>query len=394
MTLPNVIITLANGQLGGVNPADDSVAGLLLTGNAVEGKFELGKHYLLNGTAVLETLGITEVNNPLIYKDVAAFYAQAGEGSELHLLAASSDTSLTEMCDTVAGSPIRKLLDQSSGRVRILGVNCLPDETYEADLTQCIDKSAITAAMSLQNVADSYAEQVMPFRALLCAPGWNGDTSSLFKPNTSSYNRVGMVLGSAGTIGSAGAFVSAIGEVVGRASAIDVHQSIARVRDGAVLSEAYFTDGKSMNEHYGEMNLLHDAGYIFFRDYPGRSGGYFNAGSMATSVSDDYSRLQNGRVIDKASLIAYTAYIDEIKDNLEVDTDGNISQAVCLSLQSIIDNAILAQMGDQISSFESYINPNQNVLSTGTFDVVCKIIPKGVTDTINVQLGFSNPAIS
>ncbi len=393
MALPNVKITLANGQLGGVNPTDDSVAGLLLTGNEVEGKFSLGTHYLLNGTTDLEDLGITKENNPLIYKDVVAFYAGAGEGAELHLLAASSGTSLSDMCATRSGSPVCKLLDASSGRVRLLGVNNLPAEDYEADVAQGIDADAIEAMRALQQVAESYAGQVMPFRAMICAPNWNGDTNNLFVPNTASCNRVGMVLGSSGAIGNSHSYVSAIGELIGRASAIEVHQSIARVRDGAVVANAYFTDGKAMNEHYGKMNLLHDAGYIFFRDFPGKSGGYFNQGSMATSEGDDYSRLHNGRVIDKASVIAYVTYLEEIKDNLMVDGDGNISQSICLSLQSMIDNAILSQMGDQISLFESYINPKQNVLSTGVFDVVCRIIPQGVTDAINVQLGFSNPAV-
>ncbi len=393
MALPNVKITLANGQLGGVNPTSDSVAGLLLTGNQVEGKFELGKHYLLSGTADLEELGITPANNPLIYKDVVAFYAQAGEGAELHLLAVSSATSLSDMCATVAGSPVCKLLDASSGRVRLLGVNRLPAEGYEADTVQGIDADAITAMLSLHQVAENYASQVMPFRAAICAPNWNGDTNNFFAPNSASCNRVGMVIGSSGAVGNTNTYVAAIGELIGRASAIEVHQSVARVRNGAVVANAYFTDGKAMNEHYGTMNLLHDAGYIFFRDFPGKSGGYFNQGSMAASAADDYSRLHNGRVIDKASVLAYVTYLEEIKDNLMVDADGNISQSVCLSLQSMIDNAILSQMGSQISSFESFVNPKQNVLSTGVFDVVCKIVPQGVTDAINVQLGFSNPAV-
>lgn len=56
----------------------DGVAGMVLTGVAVAGKLELNKHYQLSGTADLVTLGVTADNNPLVYKEVTAFYEQAG----------------------------------------------------------------------------------------------------------------------------------------------------------------------------------------------------------------------------------------------------------------------------------------------------------------------------
>ena len=70
----------------------DGVAGMVLTGVAVAGKLELNKHYQLSGTADLVTLGVTADNNPLVYKEVTAFYEQAGDGSELHLLVVAEAT--------------------------------------------------------------------------------------------------------------------------------------------------------------------------------------------------------------------------------------------------------------------------------------------------------------
>ncbi len=391
MALPNVVIKLGNGGLGGVVATDDAVVGLLLTGAEVADMLTLNTHYVLSGTADLETYGITAANNPLVYKEVVAFYSVAGEGAELHLVVAAEATTLAEMCAVDAGSPLKVLIDGASGRIRVVGVNKIAPDGYELDVTSEIDADAIAAAAAAHSVAESYAGDVMPFRVLLAAPSWSGATDSLYAPNTASYNRVGFVIGSSGECD--GVYPAAIGEALGRVAAIEVHQSIARVKDGAVVPSAYFTDGKAMNEHYAEMAALHAAGYIFFRDYSTKSGGYFNAGCMAAPETDDYSRLHAGRVIDKAAVIAYNTYIEEIKDNLLVEDDGSISKAVCVSLQSMINNAIFSAMGTQISNFESYVNPDQNVLSTGEFSVVCNITPQGVTDAINVTLGFINPSI-
>ena len=98
MALPNVIIALGNGNTGRSAATADGVAGLLLTGSAVSGKLELGRHYQLSSTRDLTTLGITAENNPLADKEVKAFYAQAGDGAELHLMVVAAATTVYLMC--------------------------------------------------------------------------------------------------------------------------------------------------------------------------------------------------------------------------------------------------------------------------------------------------------
>lgn len=125
MALPNVNITLGNGNLGRVASTTDGVAGLLLTGTPVTSsdpvvkKLELNKHYLLSGTNDLATLGVTAENNFLINKEVRAFYGQAGEGAELHLLVVSDTTTLTAMCATDVASPLNTLINAAGGRIQI-----------------------------------------------------------------------------------------------------------------------------------------------------------------------------------------------------------------------------------------------------------------------------------
>lgn len=389
MSRPNVNITLGNGNLGRVQTSDDGVAGLILTGTVVSGKLELNKHYLLGGTADLIKLGVTENNNPLIDKEVKAFYEQAGEGAELHLLVISDATTLTVACAAVESSPLNKLIDAAGGRIRLVGVNKLPSASYKPTLTECIDGDVITAVAAAHATAESQTKKVCPFRVLLPAALWNGDTESLYAPMESTYNRVGVVIASDDKTNK----TAAIGRVLGRASKIAVHQSIGRVKDGAIATGGWLTDGTEYQEASSKINLLHDAGYITYLKYPTKNGCYLNGDPMAAPMTDDYSELHLGRVIDKAYTIIYNTYITEIMDNITVSEDGKLSSAVCLYFESLINNAIGVAMGTEISSFSAYVDPSQNVLSSGVLAISGKIVPQGVIKEINFGLSFSNPAI-
>lgn len=391
MPLPNLVIKLENGALGQVSATADGVAGLILTGAAVPDKVALNKVLQLSSTRDLKTLGITAENNPLVYKEVVAFYEQAGDGSELYLVIVPEATTLTKMCSAEDGSPLKKLIDYAKGRIRLVGINRIAPAEYEADITQGIDADVVTAAAAAQNVADDYQAKIAPFRMLIPALGWGGTTENLFKPREASYNRVGVVLAADQIIGNTPS--AAIGRILGRAAAIPVNYSIARVKSGTIAAAGYMTDGRTPEECAGLHESLHDAGYIFYRTFVCKNGYYLNDDCMAAPLSDDYSGLALGRVIDKAIIIAYTTYISEIQDSIEVDDSGNLPQALCTYFESNIQNAIAANMQNEISDFNVRIDPKQNVLSTSTMNISCSITPKGVLKTINVTLGFTNPAL-
>lgn len=390
MARPNVNITLGNGNLGRSAATDDGVAALLLTGAAVSGKLELNKHYQLSGTADLVALGVTSDNNPLVYKEVTAFYEQTGDGAELHLLVVAEATTLTQMCDSAADSPLRKLIDASGGRVRLVGVNKIPPTEYEADTTQGIDKDAITAAEKAQAVIESYAAgKVNPFRLLMPAPALDAEVDSLFKPRESSTNAVCYVLAS----DDATKHTAAIGRVLGRAASLSVHQSIGRVRSGSIGTDMYLTDGQSYIDADGLADSLHDAGYIIPVAYPRKNGAYLNGDPAAAPVTDDYAQLRYGRTVDKARIIVYDTLIDEILDDVDTDSDGDLSAGQRTSYEGMIENAVLTQMNGEITSFAVSIPEGQNILTSETIRVVCRIQPKGVVTTFEVTLEFTNPAI-
>ncbi len=414
MALPGVKIEIGNGGLGRVAASDDGIAALLLTGSGVtkeittvkDGEtvtetktlFETDKHYQLSSTKDLDTLGITSKNNPLVYKEVCSFYAQAGEGAELHLMAVAPETKLSEMVNTVATSPLSKLIEAAAGRIKIVGVNRLATKNDELARTKGIDDDAVTAAEKAHQTAESYAGKIMPFRVFLPAPQWTGETGeNFFNPSGSSYNRVAMVLAADFAYKESDdanpQYPAAIGMVLGRAAKAEPQQDLGRVKFGSIASDGYFTNGSKFLEKQGIADSLNDAGYIFFLNYPGKNGCYLNGCPMACAPSDDYAVLNNGRIMDKAMRIAYDTYITEIMDNVKVGDDGKLPSGVCSSFESMIENAVASLMDGQISSFKAYVNPAQNILSTSTLQVECSIVPLGVLKTIKVLLAFSNPAL-
>lgn len=392
MALPNVIITLANGALGQVAATDDGVAGLILTGVAVAGILELNTVYQFSSTRDLKTHGVTEEDNPLVYKDVTAFYEQAGDGAELYVIVVSEATTLTQMCSMDDDSPIRKLINFARGRIRLVGINRIPATGYQPDTDDTgIDNDAVLAATSAQAVAQSYEAKVNPFRILIPGLLWDGKTDKLFKPREASFNRVGFVLASDKQIEDT--YSCAIGRVLGRAAAYPVNYSVARVKSGSIAPDGFLSDGRTPETAEGQHALLHEAGYIFYRTFVGKNGYYLNDDCMAAPLSDDYNSLNLGRVIDKAIIIAYITYIDEINDNVELDEKGNLPKGVSVDFENRIEKAVAIQMSGEISNFSAYINSNQNILSSSRMTVVCKIVPKGTLREIIVELGFENPAL-
>lgn len=389
MALANVNITFGNGALNRSSATSDGVAGLILTGQAVAGKLNLDQVYQLSSARDLGNMGVTAENNPLVFKEISAFYAQAGDGAELYVVVTAQTVSLTEMVADADNSPIHKLIAGGGGRIRLVGLN-KNEAADPEDFTENIDPDAVTAAAALNTIAESYFSKMRPFRAFVPANGWTGETAGMFQPREASYNRVGFVLAADEQIGDV--YSPAVGQVLGRAAGIGVHQSLARVKSGAIAVSGWLADGSRPDDSIGKWEALDDAGYIFYRTFTSKNGLYLNDDPMAAPLSDDYSSLRYGRVIDKAALIAYNAYIDEIQDNVEVDANGNIPDGACRYYEGLLDRAVLTQMGDQISSFETYIDPAQNILSSETMNVVAKLVPQGIQKTINVKLGFDNPS--
>ena len=393
MALPGVNIEILNGQLGRVAGTADGVAGLIGTGVAASG-LALGTPKQIFGTEDAKALGIDDAydtaNATDLYRQIKDFYAQAGEGAELWIMIVSNTTTLTNMVDS-AGNIAPALLDAAEGRIRLLGITRNPAGTYVPAVTSGLDDDAKDAVMAAQTLATNYAGQYKPVRVLVEGRAFQGTASSLYDFRGGTQNRAGIVLQGLGLNKKS----AAVGLALGRMAAEPVQRDLGRVKSGDLnLSSAYLSDGQKIETYsLGEWGQIHNKGYIFARKFQGKSGYYFNGSVACTAITDDYSSLARGRVIDKALVITYTTYVNEILDDIEIDADGYMAPAVVKSYQAKIETAINENMTrkEEISGVSCQIDPRQNVLATDKVSITLSIRPKGYTKNIEVKLGFSNP---
>lgn len=386
MSLPKVDITLENGLLGQVGIGDDGVAGLICSG-AAPANLSLGTPVLITSLDQAENqYGISTSSNA--YRNIKQFYSEAGEGAELYIMIVANTTTMVDMCDKTKDFAT-KLLTYGAGRIRLLAVAKEPDAGYVPTVTAGIDQDILDALANADALALDYQGNYQPVRILLEGADFDDNIAELDDLRQKSFNHAGIVLGSDSEDGR-----GCVGLALGRAARVPVQRNIGRVKDGplANIIAAYLGTKKVDSEMtLGDLGLVNDKGYIFMRAYTGRDGFFFNDDPMAALATDDYNSLARGRVIDKAIVISYDTYVQELLDEVQVDADGKISAIIIKYLQTRITNAINTAMQGEISGFSAFIDPSQDIISTGKLNIVERITPVGYNKTIEIKLGFSNP---
>ncbi len=366
MSFPKVDIQLQNGQLGAVEDLGGGKGGLLVlvddvTDHAAGEVVDYGSYDEL----------------PEELQAIAGMerYFDLAEGVTVAVMVAPSTTSIADAVSKTSTTPYLKKMLETDTDIRLVGViGVLAANDLE---------TACSAAHVLANVrAGEYAPVVV------FLPYAYAEADTVLDLSESSYNRVGVCVSQEG---------EEIGLLIGRLASTPVQRNIGRVKDGSMPIDDPVIDATSDPVLYVSTGLttiksLHDKGYITMRTHIGRTGVYFTDDPLACLATDDYHSIALRRVIDKAIVITYDTYLDELLNEVEFTSDGKIKPAMVKYLQSIIETAITNQMlsDGEISAVECYIDSDQAILTTGKIEIVLKIVPVGYLKTIVVKLGFTS----
>lgn len=390
MARPGVTIEIQNGQLGQTAGTADNVVGMVTSGLTHNG-ITIGESYRVFSLSEAEGLGVTSLAHPDVYPRIKRFYDEAGEGAELWFMVVSDATLMASVCD-LNNDFARKLQYDSGGRIRVMAISRLP-VGYAPDFTGFgIDPDVKDAAEKAHALGEQLASEFMPCRFIIEGRDYQGNSADLFDFSTTNYNRASVVISRVSSNGS-----TAHPEVLlGRIAKIPVHRNPGRVKDGALSIDAgYLSDGSKIDTvDSATLDAIHDKGYILFSKYLGVDGYFVSDDPTCTIASDDFNSLARGRVIDKALILVYQTYVQEILDDVQVDDDGRISAGVIKSYQSGISNVLEQEMfeADELSTApEVVIDPNQDILASNKLEVSISLVPKGYNKAIVIQLGFSNP---
>lgn len=386
MALSNVNITVNRDGLGLIAVQSDGAAGISLRGEAVSGKLELSKPYLIYSLADAEKLGIEATGvNAAAYRQIDEFYQTAGTGTKLYIILSDKASKNSALKET-----LKKMLEYANGSIVLLGMSW-PDAAKTSPVEQGgLIKEVFDTQTMLQTLSVEYTNRIMPFISVIDGAGFKGDANALTDLTTMNNYRTVISLTATDNSG-----VGAIGQLLGSIMAQPVHRKISRVKNGSLpmtQGEAFLTDKVSIEGRDEQLGTITDKGYLVYRTFPGRTGYFYNGDFTATLPTDDLCSIARLRVMDKALKIAYNTYVNELDDEIDVTEDGNLEPAHVSYLQEVIYNQIMGNMSDSISGFSVIIDPSQNILSGKGLDISLSITPKGYLNPINVTLGFQNPA--
>lgn len=387
MSLPDVIISRTNGQLGRVQPTIDNVFGLVISGVAVAGKIALLQPVLLTSIADLTTYGLVTATNPLAVHVITKFYAQAEPGTELYLILYSDATMLNDVCDKTTGA-VKTLVDFADGRIRGVFIHKKMPGGYTPTITTGLDADVIAAQTKLQAFCVEQGAANNPLFAVIPGFGFTkAAIAALADQSQNTANQVAILLAADDATG-----IAAIGTLAGWMAKHAVHQNIGRVAHGAVLNLAWLVDGSTAKEVKNSWAILHDKRYIFFRQYNQKSGFFFNDDPTTCPVSDDFSSLSWNRIINKAHVLAYGVLVDRLNDDVPTnETTGGIAPSVCSDWEGAVENAIQTAMVNegQVSAVECLVDPGQDVVATDKVVASIRVVRNGQSKTIQVDIGYT-----
>lgn len=381
MSLPKVSVGYSNGNLLQQIDAIDGIAGVVVT---VDSNELIGVVNIVYNLLDAETKGYTLVGEPFAHSVLKEFYAEVAGNQKLYILGTADTMTMAGALDKEDVIGAIKLIRESEGTVRLLGVCRKPDDGYDPG-TAFLDADVEAAVLASKTFCEAQLAELRPLRVLIDGRVVNEDSNDIYEPKTSSNGFAGVVLGGKSNTGTA-----SVGAALGRLVKYGSEIKIGKVANGPLSFGTAYIGTKDIKTLFN-LAELHGKGFISFMKHPGKAGIYFGIDRMAST--DDYRLLAHGRVVDKAAIIAAATYTEEIEDEVNVDpVTGFIDETEIKHMESKIEQQVNAGMGNQISGIEFYINPAQDIINTDTLNTQLRVIPKGYKSFINVDLGLKSPA--
>ncbi|BAV09393.1 hypothetical protein SAMN05421788_101829 [Filimonas lacunae] len=377
MSYPKVVVTYSNGNLLSDVSAVDGIAGLAGTVNTVALQ---GAPVEVYNLADAESKGFTEAAEPVMYRHLQEFYGEVGGNQELHVMGVAATQTMASILDDTNAAGAKKLIAAADGKIRLLGVFRTPPSGYNAG-EKFLDADVEAAVTKAKTFAQARLSELSPLRVLVEGRVAKEDSADVFTPDTASNGFAGVVLGGSQSNGSA-----SVGLALGRAVKYPAHIKIGKVANGPLSITTAYVGSKPIKEVVNLENL-HGKGFISFMKHPQKAGIYFGIDRMASN--DDYRLLAYGRILDKAAVVAAATYVEQIESEINVTTEGKVSDADITYLSGLIEQQINSNMGEQISKVQVVISPAQDIVNTSKIFIKLRIIPKGYTSFIEIDLGLT-----
>lgn len=405
------------GGLGRRNPSADNIAGMVMGGVAVADKIALGEPKKLIQLQDAIALGLNaaydSTNDVQVYYHIAEYFRINPNGT-LYIMLVAKGTTQTEMWD-VEEQFCAKLFNAHKD-IKMMATVLNPAASYEPTVTNGIDIDAENAAAKAQAlVADLFTKSLYLDICLIEGRNVSGTYADLLDTTEENAPNIKFVIGADETqvsLNDEYAGTAFMGLALGSIGVRQVNESIGSV-EIAVLPESrrgdvsysltdvslgrmevpVLTNGQTFASLTPvEQATLTAKGYLYAGFFEGYDGVYFNSSRTAVENASDFATIENNRVWNKAARIVRESLTPKIRGVVPVTADGQLTPTIIGRWSERVKAAIDRMVKDgEISSYDFYMNPAQDVLAGDPIVTQLTVVPTGIANAITNQIGFSNP---
>jgi hypothetical protein len=148
---------------------------------------------------------------------------------------------------------------------------------------------------------------------------------------------------------------------------------------------------------------LDAARFCVLRTVEGIAGVYVNRPQLFSAAGSDYELMPHRRIINLAKAALRVYFMRRLNKAIKVDTStGYILESEAQEIEAgahaavaaVLDPGPKASGGGFAQGRYVQLSRTDNLISTKTMTVQCKVVPLAYPEAINVSVGFSNPAMA
>lgn len=409
-----VNITLGGGNLGRSAAEKDGTAGIIVSGVAVGGSFNLGDVLgPFKTIEEVEAIGIDAdydtTNTTNAYQHCKEFFEYAEQfggimGDGLYIMVVAKTVSMEDICDK-DNAYAKALLVAAAGKIKLLGITRVPDGAYTPTYTAELEDDLAAAVIKLKALYTEEFGLNRPFQTLIEGRNWQGTEASTLdlRDGSAGFNweHGGVVLGQTNGMEVLGNTVTeaddsaSVGAALGSMAALPFQRRIGRVKNGQTPATSAHTSNGGANITAltdAQVTSLKDKGYIFLRSHIGLPGFYWSDDANACLLTSDYAHAHRSRPIDEVVRLAHEIYTQDYQDDIELNAEtGKMAVSVVKSFQERITEKITTEMVNRgkLSGIGATVDPDQDVITDNQVDVELRAVPMGTVDRVNVTVGYT-----
>jgi len=183
--------------------------------------------------------------------------------------------------------------------------------------------------------------------------------------------------------------------VAARQSSLSDEQNVADINLGALTGITIRDSYGNVDQHDEAVNPGgDDLRMITLRTYDEVQGVYVTRPRMFTAEGSDFQLLPHRLVMNIAERVLRAFFVRRLNAPIQVSrTTGYILESTAKEIEAGANAALRSALGSKpmASGWSVTISRTDNILSTRTMTVTARIIPLAYPETINLEIGFSNP---